>query len=181
MEDLGIWSDATILFTADHGEEFGEHGKYFHRNDPYDELLHVPLIYKNSDTSGDTISSQRSLLDVTPTLLEESGIRQPESLEGSPLLSDPSKDRTVTATTDDMIAIREPDWKYVLAENGDELLFNLNDDPDEQNPVKKKFPEVVERFRNNLNNLRARHQNIDIATPEEGTVYERLESLGYVD
>jgi len=38
----GVWDETNVLFSSDHGEEFGEHGLYFHRNFPYDELINVP-------------------------------------------------------------------------------------------------------------------------------------------
>src|SRR5437867_2551061 len=41
---LGVRDSTIVVVTADHGEEFQEHGKLTHAPDPYDELLHVPLL-----------------------------------------------------------------------------------------------------------------------------------------
>jgi len=38
------WENTIVIVTSDHGEEFGEHGRYSHGKDLYRETLHVPLI-----------------------------------------------------------------------------------------------------------------------------------------
>lgn len=39
---------STVIITADHGEEFGEHGQWGHRENKWvPELVHVPLIILN--------------------------------------------------------------------------------------------------------------------------------------
>jgi hypothetical protein len=42
QEDLG--TQLQIVLTSDHGEEFGEHGGYFHMGTLFDEVLRVPLL-----------------------------------------------------------------------------------------------------------------------------------------
>src|SRR5207249_4391036 len=44
LERQGLLANTLVIVTADHGEEFGEHGGLLHRGLLYDELLHVPLI-----------------------------------------------------------------------------------------------------------------------------------------
>ena len=46
LRDLGLYDEALIVLTSDHGEEFWEHGGYEHGHTLYDELLRVPLILK---------------------------------------------------------------------------------------------------------------------------------------
>ena len=82
LKALGIYDDALIVFTADHGEEFGEHGMYgWHGHTMYDELLHVPLIIKlpRSVAAGTVISKQVRSIDIAPTILEIVGSAIPES------------------------------------------------------------------------------------------------------
>src|SRR5437870_12978676 len=40
----GLADSTIVVLTADHGEEFQEHGRLKHRIHLYDELLHVPLV-----------------------------------------------------------------------------------------------------------------------------------------
>src|SRR5262245_8136636 len=44
LRERGLYDDALIVFTADHGEEFLERGRIGHGWSLYQELLHVPLI-----------------------------------------------------------------------------------------------------------------------------------------
>lgn len=46
LEELGLYDQALILLTSDHGEEFWEHGGFEHGHSVYDELIQVPLIVK---------------------------------------------------------------------------------------------------------------------------------------
>lgn len=47
-----------LLIVGDHGEEFGEHGKFTHSNRPYEELIHVPLlIVDGTDRCIDALTS----------------------------------------------------------------------------------------------------------------------------
>jgi arylsulfatase len=67
------WLDSTlIIVTADHGEAFGEHGKFSHRFELYDELLRVPLIMRLPARlpAGQVVTSQVRLLDLVPTVLD---------------------------------------------------------------------------------------------------------------
>jgi arylsulfatase A-like enzyme len=64
-----------LVVTADHGEEFGEHGGTVH-GQLYDEILHVPLLVRwpGKIPAGRTIDEQVSLVDVAPTVLDLVGL-----------------------------------------------------------------------------------------------------------
>jgi arylsulfatase A-like enzyme len=44
LKDRGLLEDTIVVVTADHGEQFGEHGLYLHNFSVYDPLVHVPLL-----------------------------------------------------------------------------------------------------------------------------------------
>jgi arylsulfatase A-like enzyme len=46
LERDGLAEDTVVVFVADHGEEFLDHGKYTHANSLFDELVQVPLIIR---------------------------------------------------------------------------------------------------------------------------------------
>ncbi|GMW02888.1 MAG: hypothetical protein AMXMBFR84_40240 [Candidatus Hydrogenedentota bacterium] len=46
LKSQGIYDDALIIMTSDHGEEFWEHSGFEHGHTLYNELLHVPLLVK---------------------------------------------------------------------------------------------------------------------------------------
>ncbi len=46
LRRLGLYEDALVVLTSDHGEELWEHGGFEHGHSVYDEVLRVPLIVK---------------------------------------------------------------------------------------------------------------------------------------
>lgn len=69
-------ANTLVVITADHGEEFGDHGSTGHDRGLYPELVHVPLLMVGRDASGDLdwtpgrVDARVSTLDVLPTLRE---------------------------------------------------------------------------------------------------------------
>lgn len=67
-------SDATVILTADHGEEFWDHGGFEHGHTLNEELLRIPLIVKGPGVPVTRSSAPTSLLDVAPTVLTAAGL-----------------------------------------------------------------------------------------------------------
>lgn len=64
-----------IIFTADHGDEHGEHGDFSHRGKIVPELLHVPLIIVGDGIKkGAVVEKDVSHLDLAPTMLDMAGL-----------------------------------------------------------------------------------------------------------
>ncbi len=75
--------DLLVVLTADHGESLGEHNYWGHGRYLYEPSLRVPLgISWNGVIPAGTVSSQATLLDLMPTLLELVGVDFPEDLPG---------------------------------------------------------------------------------------------------
>jgi arylsulfatase A-like enzyme len=72
--------------TADHGEEFGEHGIYLHGNSLYLASLEVPLIIRQPGRvpAGQSVEAATSLRDLAATITDLAGIRD-SSLPGRSL------------------------------------------------------------------------------------------------
>jgi arylsulfatase len=63
-----------VAVTADHGEEFLDHGRLLHSHTLYDELLHVPLIVRGPTTpAGLRVAEQVPTIALMPTLLAAAG------------------------------------------------------------------------------------------------------------
>jgi arylsulfatase A-like enzyme/4-amino-4-deoxy-L-arabinose transferase-like glycosyltransferase len=76
-----------VIVTADHGEEFLEHGGLMHSRTLYDELLHVPLLVRGGGLPASRrVPEMVSLMDVAPTLLDWAGVPAPGRLDGRSLL-----------------------------------------------------------------------------------------------
>ena len=69
LEETGSLDSTIVIFTGDHGEEFGEHGGKYHKSTLYNEVTHVPLVVWLPNKEGRTIEEPTSTLWFWPWLL----------------------------------------------------------------------------------------------------------------
>lgn len=82
-----VLKDTAIIFSSDHGESFGEHGKLWHASSGlYEEELRVPLMMRVPGTAARMISEPVSLLDMAPTVLALMGHPAPDTFKGTSLI-----------------------------------------------------------------------------------------------
>jgi len=140
-----------VLLTADHGEEFGEHGLFDHGNSLYRPSVQVPLlvVYRGVAPQGRQVEQPVTLRDVAATLVDLAGLpagvvpgtslarfwRESPSVEPrtqSPVISEVSKGiRTppqFPVSRGDMRSLVEGGKRYILGGDGTEQLFDLTDD-----------------------------------------------------
>lgn len=89
LKERGLYEDALLIFFADHGEAFGEHGTVAeHGSPPYEELVHVPLIIKfpGNRFAGMRVAEPVRLVDIPHTILDYVGIQKGFGSVGSSLL-----------------------------------------------------------------------------------------------
>ena len=93
MEDKGVYRDAVVIVTADHGEAFNEHGDVGHGSSLHNELIRVPLIIKAPPLSKGAHEERVQHTDLFPTLLDLLGLEPPYPLDGASLLrlTDPKR------------------------------------------------------------------------------------------
>lgn len=84
----GAYDDSLIVLTADHGEEFHEHGGWWHGITLYDEQIHVPLIMKlpRAELSGMRVPWQVREIDVAPTFAYLTKAKASDMWQGKNLL-----------------------------------------------------------------------------------------------
>ena len=81
-----LLDDTIIVFTADHGEEFGEHGGKIHAYTCYEESVHVPLLLRIPGAAARRVDQPVALVDVVPTVLDALGLEDDGmSLDGGSL------------------------------------------------------------------------------------------------
>ena len=89
LEARGRLDDTLIIVTADHGEEFFEHGNRGHRQTLYDESIRVPLLIVPPKGAGAPPSRRRaeqvSLSDLLPTILDYTGVEAEPTWHGRSL------------------------------------------------------------------------------------------------
>ena len=83
----GLGDRSLLAFYADHGEEFHEHGRMWHGQSVYGEMVRVPLILwaPGRVPKGLKIEEPVQLIDVLPTLVTMSGLPVPEGAQGQSL------------------------------------------------------------------------------------------------
>lgn len=184
------WDDYTVAVTADHGEEFKDHGEFSHFAKFYDEVLHVPLIYRDNTYDG-RYDDLVGLLDVSPTLVDSAGLDVPSNFYGASLqslLEDDSWDRTeilgdwaADMDGDRRYAYRDHEWKYIQRPRGEEL-YDLTEDPNEQENLIDEEPPILDDLRAAID----RHEEeidqtrVDVETVEmDEEVKQQLRDLGY--
>lgn len=86
----GLYDTTLVVLTSDHGEEFQEHGGWWHGKTLYDELIRVPLIVKlpANRHAGTRIPYQVRQHDAYVTAVVAQGIAPDASWEGRDLLAD---------------------------------------------------------------------------------------------
>jgi arylsulfatase A-like enzyme len=91
ITEFGLAADTLIILTADHGDEFFEHGNKGHHRTLYEEVLHVPLIIARPGAvaTGTVRTDPVSLTDIVPTVLGEAGVTPPAGIEGRSLFGPP--------------------------------------------------------------------------------------------
>jgi hypothetical protein len=89
LREADLFDRTLVVFTSDHGEEFGEHGSVGqHSHTLYDELLRVPLIVKlpRGGFAGRTVEEQVGGIDLLPTILDVVGVASDAPFHGRSLL-----------------------------------------------------------------------------------------------
>lgn len=97
LERRGLWQDTIVCVVADHGEEFGEHGRVGHGHGLGEGLLRVPWILRVPGRASQRVSAPVSLVDVFPTLLSAAGLRAPPTHDGLDRLAEPERLRAIIA------------------------------------------------------------------------------------
>jgi arylsulfatase A-like enzyme len=88
LKELGLADKTVMALTADHGEEFHEHGRMWHGQTVYGELTGVPLMFHGPGfvPEGLVIDQTVQNIDIMPTLLELSHLPLPKNIQGQSLL-----------------------------------------------------------------------------------------------
>ncbi len=86
LDRLGLSQDSIVVFTSDHGEMFGAHGRIA-KNIFYEEAIRVPFLLRwpNRAPSGTTTDVCLNTPDIMPTLLGLLDLPVPPGVEGSDL------------------------------------------------------------------------------------------------
>jgi arylsulfatase A-like enzyme/uncharacterized membrane protein YbhN (UPF0104 family) len=89
LHERGLYDDLTIIVTSDHGEEFNDHGGFWHGTTLYDEQVHVPLFVKlpQARRGGTVVRHWVQSIDLMPTVLKLVEVAIPEGAQGGDLFT----------------------------------------------------------------------------------------------
>jgi arylsulfatase A-like enzyme len=200
LRERGMFDDALIILTSDHGEEFWEHGRFEHGHSLYEELLWVPLLLKlpRSSSQGE-VDVPVTTESIMPTVLELCGMdydgRYLSAGSLVPVMSGGAEEPEESLLSSGVMFYDEKEslvfdnFKYIRdLVTHDEELFDLVGDPRERSSVASSFPEVLEDARVFLEGhhtsalaLRDHYgvKGTGAEASDEATM-ERLRSLGYI-
>ena len=162
LTDRHLWDDTLVVVGSDHGEELDEHGCWFDHPGLYETNVHVPLLirFPGERWAGQPVAGLCSAVDVAPTLLAALGqeaLARAAGMQGRNLLPHFAAGRIPDAAGIYLTECtwmrkrgwRTPRWKLIRALEPDFYgkpsveLYDLEQDPDEQENLAPTQPEVV--------------------------------------
>lgn len=197
LRHAGLWNDALVILTSDHGESLCEHGLWDHGSSLYQSELHVPLVLR---WPGHLPSASRrphpvGLLDLLPTLAQLVGATPSGPHQGTSLLpriegEAPRLDCTLFAEAvkadPAQKAVVRGSWKLILAvDSGRGTLFDLRSDPGEVRDRSSDRPDLRDELQGALEEQLTQDAVLGRSfTPVRRAIQagqlERLRALGYV-
>jgi arylsulfatase A-like enzyme len=154
--------NTVIAISADHGEEFLEHGQQFHNGRPYRVQTHVPLILWYPRMSAKRVNQPVSTIDIAPTFLRAVGIIPPVAYQGVDLLAtatDKVTARPIFTETPRNVpqadffawSVVQGQWHLIYDLYGHTLeLFNYQQDPQEKYNLIQNQPEKTQQMIDSL-------------------------------
>jgi arylsulfatase A-like enzyme len=88
LEANGRSDDTMIVLTADHGEEFWDHGRIGHGQSLRQELIHVPMViyFPPLFPAGKVVEEGVEIVDLLPTMADALGVKIPTDVQGESLI-----------------------------------------------------------------------------------------------
>jgi glucan phosphoethanolaminetransferase (alkaline phosphatase superfamily) len=131
-----------FIVMSDHGESFGEHGRFGHDSSVFNDQIHVPLLLHVDGMAPKHIDVPVSTMWLGPTLLEMLGQNATGGLPTTTV-----DDRPVFARNGGWQTVVSGKWKYVTDKvSGEFWLFDLSTDHKETLNVIADNPDVVEQL-----------------------------------
>ncbi|MGC9318834.1 MAG: sulfatase family protein [Armatimonadota bacterium] len=143
LDERGLTDDTIVVFTSDHGDYMGDHGKFGKGMPGYDCIMRVPCLicYPGEIEPGRRVEGLVEAVDLVPTLLDYAGVVREPELQGRSIR--PLLDGDDSAARESVFAqystpggacwahVRTGQFMYSASTGGAELLFDLQADPHE--------------------------------------------------
>jgi len=190
LEELGLLESTNVLVTADHGEEFQEHGMLGH-NQLFDEVIRIPFVLAGPAVPEPMrVDVQSQGIDVFPTVAALLGMATPAGLPGVDLRAAPPARPAVSETrvvagedghNVEMLSVRTPAAKLLhTPATARFAFFDLERDPAEQTPLSADMPPAT-ALRRALDDWRAATPEAAPPSGRDPRLFEKLRELGYAE
>ena len=197
LEARGLLDSVHIVLTSDHGEEFAEHGGYYHGQTLYEEMLNIPLVISGPAVTPARRSDIARQVDVAPTVVGLLGALAHPSWEGRDLLGDTAAPAHTFASQNHqgqvLESVRQTDeqsMKLITAnpDNPRKLktleIYSLGEDAAEKNNIADAQPvlgktlndEIKAHYKRSETGGATREQKV--MAPEDEA---ELRALGYIE
>ncbi len=197
LRKRGLYDALTIVVTSDHGEEFNEHGGFWHGTTLYDEQVRVPLLVKlpESRRGGTVVRHWVQSIDLMPTVLKLLDVPVPEGVQGGDLFTgtdiiyaEESHEGNVLESVRELDGTDE--YKLITANRDNPRglapveLYRVDLDPGEQENLAGDSPDRVRMSAKTLLEQRALAKEDAVAADSvelDEDVAAHLEAIGYIE
>ena len=160
LKAMKLYDDLCVIISSDHGENMGELGIYSEHATADHGTCRIPLIIKwNGADKGRSENGLYCNVDLAPTLAELMNVKPGRYWDGVSFAGNIKNKKSggrESVVISQMAHVcqrsaRFGDWLYMRTYHDgyhlfdDEMLFNIAEDPHEQNDVKDKFPQICEK------------------------------------
>jgi arylsulfatase A-like enzyme len=197
LRERGLYDDVTIIVTSDHGEEFNDHGGFWHGTTLYDEQVRVPLLVKlpESRRGGTVVRHWVQSIDLMPTVLKLFEAPVPEGVQGGDLFTGTDVVYAEESHEGNVLeSVRELDgtdeYKLITANRDNPRglkpveLYRVDLDPTEKENLAPTSPDEVRMATKALLEQRALAKEDAVAADSvelDEDVAAHLEAIGYIE
>jgi len=155
LQRRNLFNSTLIVVVGDHGEAFGRHGQTSHAGGIFEENLHIPLMLINPILfHGERMPQVGGINDIAPTVMSILNKPIPDIWQGENLFSTNRRKKVYffNPYSDILFGFREGDYKFIYnATSNVYSLFNLKNDPHEEQNIADKNKAYVEESKQQLN------------------------------
>ncbi len=204
LEKIKKLDNTIIIFSSDHGENFGEHDQMFQHGTVSNATLNVPLVlvYPEKVPMGKKVDSIVESVDLTPTILDLIDLTPTKDLHGKSLLPHlidpkvPHKKYAYADLSGEFFSIQDKKYKLIYNprnyvahgvnfffpyKHEKYSLYDLDDDPLEANNIFDKKPTIAYTLLEKLLIYSSKFKHVDSADEElSPEILRLLERTGYL-
>ena len=165
LDYMGLGDDTIVIYTTDHGEMAYQEG-FWQKSVFFDQSARVPLIIRcpGKIAGGRKWNKPVGLIDLMPTVCAMAGVDMPDNLDGEDmsgyLLGNDLPQRTEIFCESVVLKVpehagcmlRTGKWKYNLYLDGAQELYDMENDPLEDNNLcdDAEYKEIIASLKNKV-------------------------------